>query len=103
MRCLAIVRFPAPAGLTGAKLRAVLEEGVPRYQGIPGLHRKYFAGNETHGGGIYEWESRATAQAFYNDTWRERLRTVYGATPEIQFFDVHAVVDNDAHTMRIDA
>ncbi len=46
---------------------------------------------------------RERAQAFYNDTWRERLRTVYGATPEIQFFDVHAVVDNDAHTMRIDA
>ena len=103
MRCLAIVRFPAPAGLTGAKLRAVLEDGVPRYQGLPGLHRRYFAGNATHGGGIYEWESRAAADAFYNDAWRERLRTVYGATPEIQFFDVHAVVDNDAHTMRIDA
>jgi hypothetical protein len=103
MRCLAIVRFPAPAGLTGAKLRAVLEDGVPRYQGLPGLHRKYFAGNATHGGGIYEWESRAAADAFYNDAWRERLRTVYGATPEIQFFDVHAVVDNDAHTMLIEA
>jgi len=72
MRCLAIVRFPAPAGLTGAKLRAVLQDGVPRYQDLPGLHRKYFAGNVTHGGGIYEWESRAAADAFYNDAWRER-------------------------------
>lgn len=103
MRCIAIVRFPAPAGLTGAKLRAVLEDGVPRYQALAGLHRKYFAGNATHGSGIYEWESRAAADAFYNDAWRERLRTVYGAVPEIEFFDVHAVVDNDAHTMRIDA
>jgi hypothetical protein len=103
MRCIAIVRFPAPAGLTGAKLRAVLEDGVPRYQALAGLHRKYFAGNAKHGSGIYEWESRAAADAFYNDAWRERLRTVYGAVPEIEFFDVHAVVDNDAHTMRIDA
>jgi hypothetical protein len=103
MRCLAIVRFPAPAGLSGAKLRAVLEDGVPRYQGLPGLRRKYFAGNEIHGGGIYEWDSREAAQAFYNDAWRARLRTVYGAVPEIEFLDIHAVVDNEAGTARIDA
>ena len=103
MRCLAIVRFPAPAGLTGAKLRAVMEEGVPRYRDLPGLHRKYFAGNTTHGAGIYEWDSRAAAEAFYDETWRERLRTVYGAVPDVQFFDIHAVVDNDAQTSRIDA
>jgi hypothetical protein len=103
MRCIAVVRFPAPTGLTGAKLRAVLEDAVPRYQVIPGLHRKYFIGNEAHGGGIYEWESRAAADAFYNPTWYERLHTVYGAKPELQFFDLHAVVDNDTHTARIDA
>ena len=103
MRCLAIVRFPAPAGLTGAKLRAVLEDGVPRYQGLPGLHRKYFLGNDTHGGGVYEWESRDAALSFYDEAWYERLRTVYGAQPELQFFDLHALVDNDAQTARIDA
>ena len=61
MRCLAFVRFPAPAGLT-----------------------------------------RATAQAFYNEQWRERLRTVYGAMPQVEYFDVHAMVDNDSGTMRIE-
>ncbi len=103
MRCLAIVRFPAPANLAGDKLRAVLQNAVPRYQGVPGLHRKYFLGNDTLGGGVYEWDSRATAQAFYNDAWRERLRTVYGAVPPVEYFDEHAVVDNEAHTARIDA
>jgi hypothetical protein len=102
MRCLAFVRFPAPSGLTGDKLRAVLEEGVPRYKGIPGLHRKYFLGNSSFGAGVYEWESRATAQAFYNEQWRERLRTVYGAVPQVEYFDVHAMVDNDSGTMRIE-
>jgi hypothetical protein len=103
MRCIAVVRFPAPADIGGARLRAVLEEGVPRYQGIPGLHRKYFIGNETHGAGVYEWDSRAVAEPFYNATWRERLRTVYGAIPQVEFFELHAVVDNDAGTARIDA
>ena len=103
MRCIAIVRFPAPAGLSGEKLRSVLEAAVPRYQGIPGLHRKYFLGNETVGGGVYEWDSLERAQAFYDDTWRERLRTVYGAVPEVQYFDVHALVDNDLNSARVDA
>lgn len=101
MRCVAIVRFPAPADLTDDQLRAALEDAVPRYQGIPGLHRKYFLGNDAHGGGVYEWDSRARAEAFYNEQWRERLRTVYGALPQVEYFDVHAVVDNDAQTARI--
>ncbi len=103
MRCITLVRFPAPAGLSGMKLRAVLEDAVPRYQKVPGLQRKCFIGNDMHGGGVYEWESRAAAQAFYDEAWFERLLTVYGARPELQFFDLHALVDNDAHTTRIDA
>ena len=59
--------------------------------------------NDTHGGGVYEWESLEAARALYDETWFERLRTVYGAQPELQFFDLHAMVDNDAHVARIDA
>ena len=103
MRCITLVRFPAPTGLNGSKLRAVLEDAVPRYQKIPGLHRKYFLGNDKHGGGVYEWESREAADAFYDEAWFERLLTVYGARPELQFFDLHALVDNETHTARIDA
>lgn len=103
MRCIAIVRFPAPAGLSGDGLRAVLVEAVPRYGRIPGLHRKYFMGNGSFGGGVYEWESRAAAQAFYNEQWRERLRAVYGTLPQVEYFDLHAVVDNDVGASRIDA
>ena len=103
MRCITLVRFPAPTGLNGARLRAVLEDAVPRYRRIPGLHRKCFLGNDTHGGGVYEWESREIAQAFYDEAWFERLRTVCGAQPELQFFDLHALVDNDAKIARIDA
>jgi len=102
MRCVAIVRFPAPAALSGEQLRKVLEDAVPRYRVIPGLHRKYFLGNDTHGGGVYEWQDRATAQAFYDAAWFERMRTVYGAVPDIQYFDMHAVVDNDGGTSVID-
>lgn len=69
MRCITLVRFPKPTGLSG----------------------------------VYEWESREAAQAFYDEAWFERLRTVYGTQPELQFFDLHALVDNEAQTARIDA
>jgi len=100
MRCLTIVRFPAPAGLGAAELRAMLEEAVPRYRVVPGLLRKYFIGNDTTGGGVYEWDSRAAAEAFYDQAWTERMLAVYGAVPEVEFFDVHALVDNVAGSAR---
>ncbi len=102
MRCITVVRFPLPPGLTPQKLRVVLGDSVPRYQGIPGLRRKYFAGNETHGGGIYEWDSEEVARSFYDEAWFERMSKVYGAKPELQFLDVHATVDNEAGTARIE-
>lgn len=103
MRCLAIVRFPLPTDFTGDRLRAVRDDAVPRYRGIPGLRRKYFLGNASFAGGVYEWDSRERAQAFHAGAWRERLRSAYSVTPEVQYFDVHAMVDNDTSAMRIDA
>ena len=96
MRCLSIVRFPPPADLDRAQLRELLRKALPRYQVVPGLRRKYFVGNESTGGGVYEWESRAAAEAFYSQDWYERMLDVYGAQPEVELFDVHALVDNDA-------
>lgn len=101
MRCLTVVRFPAPADLDPAELRRVLGDAVPRYQGVPGLRRKYFVGNEATGGGVYEWESRAAAEAFYSQDWYERMLDVYGVQPEVEFFDVHALVDNDTQRTEI--
>jgi hypothetical protein len=70
---------------------------------MAGLQRKYFIGNAAHGGGVYEWESRAAAAAFYDAAWREQLRNRYGVEPQVELFDLHAVVDNEAGTTRIDA
>jgi hypothetical protein len=102
MRCLSIVTFPAPAGLTGAGRRAVLEPAVPRYQGVPSLRRKYFIGNAAEGGGVYEWDSRAAAEAFYDDQWFARMQQIYGTRPRVQYFDVYALVDNEAGSSFID-
>lgn len=101
MRCLTLVRFPVSSHLEPPQLRRVLEEAIPRYQRIPGLLRKLFIGNATTGGGVYEWESLEAAEAFYDQDWTERMLDVYGVIPELEFFDLHAHVDNESGTSAI--
>ncbi len=103
MTCLAIVTFPTRADLSGDALRALMESAVPRYQGVPALRRKYFIGGAELSGGVYEWESRAAAERFYGEDWFARMTAIYGERPCVQFFAVHALVDNEAGTASIDA
>jgi hypothetical protein len=47
-------------------------------------------------GGIYLWETRAAAEALYNADWKARVKQLYGADPEISWFDTSGIVDNQA-------
>jgi len=75
---------------------------VPKYEGMPGLVRKYYV--STNGGstvgGIYLWESQEAADAVYSGEWRERVTAAYGCAPTVTFFDTPVVVDN-RHTETI--
>ena len=91
-----IVRFSAPEGATLDTVAEAFQSTAPRYQGLPGLIRKYylFDAEAGTGGGVYLWESRQQAEAFYNAEWRNRLAEKYGSPPEISFFDTPVIVDN---------
>ena len=43
---------------------------------------------------FYVWESRDTAEQFFSEGLRERVVELYGAEPEIEYFDVAQLVDN---------
>ena len=91
----AIVRFPLPPGTTGDDAKALFEKSAPNYRGVPGLVRKYYLyGDDCSGGGVYLWQSRAAAERFYSDAWRNTIRQRYGTQPEILFFDTPVIVDN---------
>ena len=100
MRCVTIVRFPAPPPLTPEELDALLEDGMPPYRSVPGLLRKYFIGNREHAGGVYEWDCRTSADAWFTAGWRADMRTRYGADPVVEHFDLPALVDNEAGSAR---
>lgn len=92
---VAIVRFPIPGGLTHEAAQEVFTASAPSYQGLPGLHRKYYLRDEdgSGAGGVYLWESREAAEAVYTDEWRQRLAERYGAEPAVEFLDCPVIVE----------
>lgn len=91
-----IVNFPAPDGATVDSMRDAFQSTAPLYEGLPGLVRKYylFDPEKGTGGGAYLWESRAQAEAFYDDAWRKRIEQKYGSSPIITYFESPVIVDN---------
>ena len=89
-------RLPQPISLEEATRR--FESSAPKYRNVPGLIRKYYlrAEDGRTAGGVYLWESRAAAEATYNTQWREHVARLFGAAPEIIWFDTPVIVDNAA-------
>lgn len=98
---VAIVRFPLPAGMTAEQARASFEASAPSYQGLPGLHRKYYlrAEDGSEGGGVYLWATRDAAEAVYDDAWRARLTERFGAEPRVEYLECPVVVDPEQITV----
>jgi hypothetical protein len=97
MPVTAIVRFKIAEGIGAQQLKAAFEASAPRYQGVPGLIRKYYLSdpNARIAGGVYLFESRAAADKLYTAEWRAGIKQRFGSEPDLQFFDSPVIVDND--------
>jgi heme-degrading monooxygenase HmoA len=90
-----LVAVPVPPGLPRAQLEAAFVGSMGDYKGKPGLIRKYYTiGDDGRAGGIYLWESRAAAEAWYNDAWKAGVLKRWGSPASVTYFDVPAIVDN---------
>jgi hypothetical protein len=91
---VAVVRFALPAPMSRADAADWFASGAAAYQTVPGLQRKHFLLGEggSTAGGVYFWDSREAAEAFYSDGWRARLAAKYGQ-PTVQYFDTPVMVD----------
>lgn len=70
---------------------------TPKYEGMEGLTRKYYVMNDegNQAGGIYLWETRAQAEAWYNAEWVKYMTEAWGEAPLLEYMDCPIVVDND--------
>jgi hypothetical protein len=93
-----VVNFDLPQDMTLEGAAERFRSTAPKYRDVAGLIRKHYLFNaDLHkGGGAYVFETRAQAEALFDDVWRERIKTTYGTEPSITFFETPVVVDNVA-------
>lgn len=77
-------------------------KSAPTFVGVKGLIRKHYLNGEAGGGGVYLWESREAAEAWYNDDWWVRMEKGFGVRPKLTYYDSDVVVDNEAGEIRIE-
>ncbi len=69
---------------------------------VKGLRRKYFLNSDAGGGGIYEFASRADAEAWFNADWSDWMEGRFGVRPKLTIFDNPVVLDNERGEVRVD-
>jgi hypothetical protein len=95
----AIATFQLPSPITLDEARKTFLSTAPKYQGVPGLIRKYYMLSQDGStvGGVYLWNSREEADEMYTESWRSFVREKYGTDPSVTYMDCPVVVDNLLH------
>ena len=96
----AIVQYRLPPSIDQAACAEHFRNIAPGFRNVPGLICKQFIyAEDGWAGGVYLWQSRAHAEAFYSGPWLEGIRERYGMDPKIRYFYTAAVTDNSVDAM----
>ena len=91
-----MVEFTLPQAISPQQAREIFLSTAPKYQGLPGLIRKYYfiAPDGTTAGGVYLWHSREDADRQYTEEWKAFVRDKYGSEPVLKYLETPVVMDN---------
>ena len=91
-----IVKVPKPWYAPRAVVVGKMRDTIPQYENLPGLNYKMFsfARMDGHFGGIYLWQDRASAEAWFNPAWFERVRRERGVEGQVRMFEAPVVLVN---------
>ena len=100
--CIVVVQFPL-AKRTQEQAIAGGNSTAPTYLGLAekGLIRKDYLNGDTGTGGIYLWESREAAEAWFTEERVQMLTEKFGAAPTLTWYDTHVTVDNLKEEVRV--
>jgi len=91
----AIVQYKLPPQIDLAACAAHFRDIAPGFRDVPGLIRKQFIyAEDGWAGGVYLWQTRAAAEAFYAGPWLDGIRERYGTDPNIKLFETACITDN---------
>jgi hypothetical protein len=77
-------------------VRKIADTARARFEGMPGLRSKAFTLNSgmRQATNFYVWDSEDAAKAFYTDELLERITTLYGVRPNVEFVQIATLVEN---------
>jgi len=79
----AIVQFKLPPHIDLAACAAHFRSIAPGFRTVPGLIRKQFIyAEDGWAGGVYLWQTRAAAEAFYTGPWLDGTASATAWTPK---------------------
>jgi heme-degrading monooxygenase HmoA len=69
------------------------------FEGMPGLRLKVFTLDQERqrAANFYVWDSEEAAKGFFTQELRDRVTSLYGVAPSIEFVEIAEIVDN-AHS-----
>jgi uncharacterized membrane-anchored protein len=90
-----IVTFGIGNGLQRDDVVALYEDSVPGWEAKPELLHKSFLYDQERGigGGVYLWTSIDAAKTAHGPDFLERIKTVFGSTPEFTYFESPVVIN----------
>jgi len=94
-----LVTFASPQGWDRARVMEDARSTIPKWTANRDLLRKHFLQGigETQGtgAGFYIWPSVEAAKRAHDDAWRDSVKNRTGSYPEIRYFDLFLLIDNE--------
>ena len=77
-------------------VRKIAQTARARFEGMPGLRSKAFTLNsgKREATNFYVWDSEDTAKAFFTDELLQRVTSLYGVRPDVDFVQIATLVEN---------
>ena len=78
------------------RVRKIAENARAKFEGMPGLRSKAFTINavKREATNFYVWESDDAARGFFSDALLERITSLYGVRPSVDFVQIAALTEN---------
>lgn len=91
-----VVEFQLSDAFTPDRARTAFRESAAKFLKMRGLIRKYYLLSEegTAAAGVYLWEAREPAEAFFSEEWKCFMKGKYGDRPTVTYYECPVVVDN---------
>ena len=100
--CIVVVQFDLPKRTEEQAVKGGTAS-APIYRNLAakGLIRKDYLNGDAGTGGVYLWDSRASAEAWYTQARIAELTERFGVRPRLTWYDTHVTVDNLARETRV--